>query len=61
MAPEISLDNQRPAQYVFAKQVQKTLTEINAEKARKAAEKAKLANAARATSHDGGANNRDLS
>ena len=33
MAPEISLANQRPAQYTFAQQVQKTLTEINAEKA----------------------------
>ena len=42
MAPEISLANQRPAQYVFARQVEKTLTELNAEKARKAAEKAKL-------------------
>ena len=42
MAPEISLANQRPAQYVFAKQVEKTLTELNTEKARKAAEKAKL-------------------
>src|SRR6266446_3028397 len=40
MAPEISLANQRPAQYVFSQQVQKTLTELNAEKARKAAEKA---------------------
>ena len=40
MAPEISLANQRPAQYVFSQQVQKTLSEINAEKARKAAEKA---------------------
>jgi len=39
MAPEISLANQRPAQYNFAQQVQKTLTEINAEKARKAAAK----------------------
>jgi len=43
MAPEISLVNQRPAQYNFAKQVEKTLTEINAEKAKKAAEKARLA------------------
>ncbi len=43
MAPEISLANQRPAQYVFTKQVEKTLTELNAEKARKAAEKARLA------------------
>jgi hopanoid biosynthesis associated radical SAM protein HpnH len=42
MAPEISLANQRPAQYVFTKQVEKTLTELNAEKARKAADKAKL-------------------
>jgi hopanoid biosynthesis associated radical SAM protein HpnH len=42
MAPEISLANQRPAKYVFAKQVEKTLTELNAEKAHKAAEKAKL-------------------
>jgi len=40
MAPEISLANQRPAQYIFAQQVEKTLTEINAEKAKKAAEKA---------------------
>jgi hopanoid biosynthesis associated radical SAM protein HpnH len=40
MAPEISLANQRPAQYVFAQQVEKTLTQLNAEKAQKAAEKA---------------------
>jgi hypothetical protein len=40
MAPEISLANQRPAQYTFAKQVEKTLTQLNAEKAQKAAEKA---------------------
>jgi hopanoid biosynthesis associated radical SAM protein HpnH len=40
MAPEISLANQRPAQYNFTQQVQMTLTELNAEKARKAAEKA---------------------
>ena len=33
MAPEISLENQRPAQYVFAEQVEKTLTELKAEKA----------------------------
>jgi hopanoid biosynthesis associated radical SAM protein HpnH len=43
MAPEISLANQRPAQYVFSQQVQKSLTEINAEKARKAAERARIA------------------
>ena len=40
MAPEISLANQRPAQYVFEQQVQKTLTQLNAEKAKLAAEKA---------------------
>jgi hopanoid biosynthesis associated radical SAM protein HpnH len=42
MAPEISLKNQRPARYNFAEQVEKTLTELNAEKARKAAEKARI-------------------
>jgi hopanoid biosynthesis associated radical SAM protein HpnH len=40
MAPEISLANQRPAKYNFSEQVQKTLTQLNAEKAQKAAEKA---------------------
>lgn len=48
MAPEISLANQRPAQYVFSQQVQKTLTQLNAEKAQKAAEKAAAAAAAKA-------------
>jgi hopanoid biosynthesis associated radical SAM protein HpnH len=48
MAPEISLANQRPAQYVFAQQVQKTLTELNAEKAQKAAQKAAQDAAAKA-------------
>jgi hopanoid biosynthesis associated radical SAM protein HpnH len=48
MAPEISLANQRPAKYNFAEQVEKTLTELNAEKARKAAEKEKAALAAKA-------------
>jgi hopanoid biosynthesis associated radical SAM protein HpnH len=43
MAPEISLANQRPAKYNFAEQVEKTLTQINAEKAQKAAEKAATA------------------
>jgi hypothetical protein len=47
MAPEISLENQRPAQYVFSNQVQQTLTEIRAneakEKAAKAAAKARAA------------------
>jgi hopanoid biosynthesis associated radical SAM protein HpnH len=48
MAPEISLANQRPAQYMFEQQVHKTLTQINAEKAQKAAEKAAQNAAARA-------------
>jgi hopanoid biosynthesis associated radical SAM protein HpnH len=47
MAPEISLANQRPAKYNFAEQVEKTLTELNAEKARKAAEKEKATLAAK--------------
>ena len=34
MAPEISLENQRPAQYVFEKQVERTLTQIREDKAR---------------------------
>ena len=41
MAPEISLDRQRPAEYVFSGQVQQKLSEIRAaeaqEKARKSA------------------------
>jgi hypothetical protein len=41
MAPEIPLDRQRPAQYIFAGQVQQRLSEIRAaeaqEKARKGA------------------------
>jgi hopanoid biosynthesis associated radical SAM protein HpnH len=48
MAPEISLANQRPAQYNFSQQVHKTLTQINAEKAQKAAEKAAQNAAAKA-------------
>ena len=48
MAPEISLANQRPAQYVFEQQVHKTLTQINAEKAQKAAEKSAQNAAAKA-------------
>jgi hypothetical protein len=50
MAPEISLENQRPAQYIFADQVQQSLTEIRAaearEKARKTAAKAQSASTA---------------
>jgi hopanoid biosynthesis associated radical SAM protein HpnH len=53
MAPEISLANQRPAQYVFTQQVQKTLTQLNAEKAQKAAEKA-AANAAAKVANEQG-------
>ena len=41
MAPEIPLEHQRPAQYIFAEQVQHKLSEIRtaeaAEKARRAA------------------------
>jgi hopanoid biosynthesis associated radical SAM protein HpnH len=36
MAPEIALDKQRPAQYVFDANVQKTLTELRAENERRA-------------------------
>ncbi|MCZ6483219.1 MAG: DUF3463 domain-containing protein, partial [Alphaproteobacteria bacterium] len=31
MAPEISLDGQRPAEYVFKQNVEKTLSELRAE------------------------------
>jgi hypothetical protein len=34
MAPEISLDRQRPAQYVFSRHVDQKLTEIRDNKAR---------------------------
>jgi len=40
MAPEISLDNQRPAQYVFDGQVQQTLSAMRANEAREKAAKA---------------------
>jgi hopanoid biosynthesis associated radical SAM protein HpnH len=50
MAPEIPLDSQRPAQYLFSDQVQQSLTEIRAaearEKARKSAAKASASTAA---------------
>jgi hypothetical protein len=39
MAPEISLENQRPAQYVFDNQVQLRLSEIRANEAREKAAK----------------------
>jgi hypothetical protein len=34
MAPEISLDRQRPAQYVFSRHVDQKLTEIRENKTR---------------------------
>jgi hypothetical protein len=34
MAPDISLENQRPAQYVFSRHVEQKLTEIQESKAR---------------------------
>jgi hopanoid biosynthesis associated radical SAM protein HpnH len=40
MAPEISLENQRPAQYVFDGQVQQTLSAMRANEAREKAAKA---------------------
>jgi hopanoid biosynthesis associated radical SAM protein HpnH len=50
MAPEISLEHQRPAQYIFSDQVQQSLTEIRAaeakEKTRKTAAKAESASTA---------------
>jgi hypothetical protein len=44
MAPEISMANQRPAQYVFSQQVQQKLSEIRAAEAN--AKRQKTANAA---------------
>ncbi len=50
MAPEISLANQRPAQYIFSDQVQRSLTEIRAAEAQeKAARKAPAKTAATTT------------
>jgi hypothetical protein len=40
MAPEIAMENQRPAQYVFDSQVQLTLSQIRANEAREKAAKA---------------------
>ena len=40
MAPEISLEDQRPAQYVFDGNVQLTLSEMRANEAREKAAKA---------------------
>src|SRR6266480_3656624 len=43
MAPEIDLSKQRPAQYIFAEQVQKKLSEIRRDEALAAADKASTA------------------
>jgi hypothetical protein len=40
MAPEISLENQRPAQYVFSEQVQSKLSEIRTAEAQEKRAKA---------------------
>jgi hypothetical protein len=48
MAPEISLENQRPAQYVFSQQVQKTLTQMRAEEVTEKTAKAAVKTARRA-------------
>jgi hypothetical protein len=39
MAPEISLDRQRPAQYIFSAEVQKRLSDIRRDEAAAAAAK----------------------
>jgi hypothetical protein len=50
MAPEISLENQRPAQYIFSDQVQQRLSEIrSAEAQEKATRKAPAAKTAATT------------
>ncbi|MFZ5732088.1 MAG: adenosyl-hopene transferase HpnH [Pseudomonadota bacterium] len=46
LAPEISLKDQRPAQYIFAEQVQKKLSEIRSDEAAEKAAKQKAATAA---------------
>jgi hopanoid biosynthesis associated radical SAM protein HpnH len=48
MAPEISLANQRPAQYIFSDQVQRSLTEIRAAEAQEKARKPAKASASTA-------------
>jgi hypothetical protein len=40
MAPEISLDQQRPAQYVYSDQVQRKLSELRTAEAQERANKA---------------------
>ena len=46
LAPEIDLSKQRPAQYIFAEQVQKKLSEIRRDEALAATAKKKSATAA---------------
>jgi hypothetical protein len=46
MAPENDMSKQRPAQYIFAQQVQKTLSEIRRDEAAAAATKQKASTAA---------------
>ena len=43
MAPEINLENQRPAQYIFSDQVQKKLSDIRRDEALAARHKASTA------------------
>jgi hypothetical protein len=43
MAPEISLENQRPAQYIFSAEVQKRLSEIRRDEALAAQQKTSTA------------------
>jgi hypothetical protein len=49
MAPEISLENQRPAQYIFSDQVQQRLSEIRAAEAQEKATRKAPAKAATTT------------
>ena len=46
MAPEIDMSKQRPAQYIFAEQVQKKLSDIRRDEADAAALKKKASSAA---------------
>jgi hypothetical protein len=43
MAPEINLDHQRPAQYIFSAEVQKRLSDIRRDEALAAQQKASTA------------------
>jgi hypothetical protein len=46
MAPEINLENQRPAQYIFSAEVQKRLSEIRRDEAATAKQQQKASSAA---------------